>query len=317
VIRFELAPALAGLAFLSVCATARAEDIPVGQAPIVNVRVDYGQVNVAVWDRPIVSINSSGAITSQYVPNVLNLPSQITMWAQSAQTLRGPVALPAEPFVLPPIVGTHDGVTVHGDGNTTIMVPQGTALVVARVSGRGGIGISDYQGTLVATTRNGFVTVRNVGGTAYLQSLRGGIVASESSFDRVRARTGEGPVVFTDCQADQIDATSVFGAVLYDNGTLGQGPAQFSSDNDNIGIGIADLPTTEPAQVLNGTSTEMLGPAGPALTVTAPRGAAYVYSGSLAQHPELLSRWPRAQNLMRREPLGVPRRRFGLVRHSL
>lgn len=313
-VRFARAIALAGLALVALCATARADDIGVGPAPIVNVQLRSGDASVTVWNRPYVEIVSEGAVSWRNVAAPTRLPTEMNFWAQQIPTERGILTLPAELFELPPIVGVHDAVIARGFGNTTIAVPQDTALVVVRAAGIGAIDVSGYQGTLVAVARNGIVRVQNAGGTAYLQSLRGGIFVTDSSFDRVRARTAIGPVIFSNCQAAQVDETSIAGAVFFDNGTLGQGPVHFASEYGNVGIGIWGLSGATRRQQQGGAATATLA-SGAVVTASSTHANAFIYQGSLTQHPELISRWPRLQRfvppLMRPPPIlrTPPRRR--------
>lgn len=285
---------LAGLALVALRAPAHADDIAVGPAPIVNVQLQSGDASVSVWNHPYVEIVSQGVVTWRHVAAPPHLPTEMNFWAQQVLTERGTVTLPAELFELPPITGLHDAVVAKGFGNTQIFIPQNATLVVVRTEGNGSIDVSGYQGTLVAVARSGTVRGRNIGGTAYLQSLRGGIFVTDSSFDRVRARTAASPVIFSSCQAAQVDETSIAGAVIFDNGTLGQGPVHFASEFGNVGIGIAGLAPRWQQQ--GGAVTATLA-GGAVVTATSTHGSAFIYQGSLAQHPELLSRWPRLERL--------------------
>lgn len=311
------AAVLFALAVAAVGAQARADDIAAGAAPVVNVQLLYGHVAFVVWNRPVIRITTDGSVSWQRVPVMPSNVAQINMWAEQTQTLHGTVTLPQEAFVLPPISGTRDAIVARGYGETTIEMPQGTVLAVAHVLGQGGASVSGYQGIFVAAVHDGTIVVQNFTGTAFLQALRGRIVALDSTFDRVRARAGAGPVIFSRCSAGQIDATSVTGAVLYDNGTLGQGPVHFSSEYANVGVGIASLPGATAEQGVRGTATASLGTGGPVVTATSVHGMAFIYRGSIAAHPELLSRWPRLAPLVRiapfrmRPPLRQPRSRRG------
>jgi hypothetical protein len=307
-VRFTRVFALAGLALVALVALrapARADDVAVGPAPIVNVQLQSGDATVAVWSRPYVEISSQGVVTWRHVAAPPRLPTEMNFWEQQVPTDRGVLTLPAELFELPPITGLHDAVVARGFGNTTIFVPQDAALVVIRTVGNGAIDVSGYQGTLVAVARNGDVRARNVGGTAFLQSLRGGIFVNDSSFDRVRARTAAAPVIFSNCQAAQVDETSIAGPVIFDNGTLGQGPMHFASEYGNVGIGVSGFAGAPRWQQQGGAVTATLAGGG-VVTAASTHGSAFIYQGSLAQHPELLSRWPRLQRFVPPRPLRPP-----------
>jgi hypothetical protein len=301
-VRFARVIVLAGLALVALRAPAYAYDVAVGPAPIVSIQLEAGSASVTVWNRPYVEIVSQG-VTWRHVAAPSHLPTEMNFWAQQVPSERGPLTLPAELFELPPITGLHDAVVARGFGDTTVLIPQDTALVVVRTVGRGTIDVSGYQGTLVAVARNGVVRARNIGGTAYLQSLRGGIFVTDSTFERVRARTAAAPVIFSNCQAAQIDETSVAGAVIFDNGTLGQGPVHFASEFGNVGIGISGLSPRWQQQ--GGAVTATLA-GGTVVTATSTHGSAFMYQGSLTQHPELLNRWPRLQRFAPSLPFRPP-----------
>ncbi len=306
VLKYAAAAALFAIASVAAGGSVRADDIPTGPAPFVNVRLTSGHVALAVWNRPFVRITTEGSMSWRTVGVTLPAAAHMNMWAERTQTRRGPVGFSQETFVLPPIAGKHRAVLARGAGNVTVLVPQTASLVVVRIFGKGGIGVNGYQGTLIATTRNGTILVRDVTGTAFLQALRGRIAVVNSTFDRVRARTGAGPIIFSRCNAGQIDATSVIGPVLYDNGTLGQGPVHFASEYGSVGVGIANF-SAAPAQSVNGTATTSLGAGGAIVTATSMHGTAVIYHGSIATHPELLTRWPRLAPFLRRmAPLRRP-----------
>lgn len=309
---FARRPALTvlfALACAALCGPARADDIAAGPGPIVNVQLDNGHIAFVTWNRPFVRITTAGNVNWSRVPATPSSTLQVNMWADSTQTFFGTVTLPAEPFFLPPIPGVRDAIVARGYGDTTVFVPENAALLIGHVSGKGGISVTGYQGAAIAVAHDGAVVMQAFTGTAFLQALRGRISATDSTFDRVRARSGVGPIVFSRCAAGQIDASSVTGAVLYDDGTLGQGPVHFSSVYSNVGVGIASYPGTLPSEVVNGTATATLGARGPVVTASSTRGNAFIYNGSMQAHPDLLARWPRAGVLLetpaavRRPPL--------------
>jgi hypothetical protein len=280
-------------------ANARAADIPVGPSPILNAQLTSGSVTIRVWNRPQVRITTDGRIDWRYLTTaqIPHIPSEIDFWSQTATTPLGSVTLPLEAFLLPALPGNHDAVTLRGYGATTITMPAQTALIVTRIAGRGDITISDYRGTLVATTNAGAIEVQRVAGTAYLQVLRGRIFVADSTFDRVRARSGVGPVVFSSCSAGQIVETSALGAVIYDDGTLGQGPAHFGSEFGNVAVGISGAPAAMHHSP-GGNTTVTFGP-GSAVTASSAHGSVLTYSGALGAHRDLLGRWPRGAVLLR------------------
>ncbi|HEY9086512.1 MAG TPA: hypothetical protein VIN40_11355 [Candidatus Tyrphobacter sp.] len=296
------ARALGVLAFsLAVLPTkALAADIAVGPSVIVNAQLVSGSLTIRVWNLSQVRIVTDGRIgwrhlgAAQIQPRI---PTQIDFWAQTTPTPRGDITLPAESFTLPPLPGLHDAIVARGYGQTTITVPEGTALIVGRISSSGSVFVSDYRGTLVATTNAGTIDVQSFAGTAYLQALRGRIFVGDSTFDRVRARSGVGPVIFSSCRASQIDASAVVGAVIYDDGMLGQGPVHFAAEFGDIAVGVAGAPTAV-RHMTTGDTTVTFG-AGRIVTATSAHGSIFTYSGKLSEHPEFLARWPRGGVLLR------------------
>ncbi len=280
-----------------------------GPSPILDAQLVSGSLTIHVWNRSEVRITTDGQVTWQYLtaPQIRpRIPTQINFWAQTTATPRGTVMLPLENFVLPQFPGAHDALVARGYGQTTITVPPGTALIVARISSIGGVTVSDYRGTLIATTSSGAIDVLRFVGTAYLEALRGRIFVGDSSFDRVRARTGVGPVVFANCGASQIDATSVVGAVLYDNGAFGQGPAHFASEFGDVAVGVAGAAMEE--HYATGANATVTFGTGRVATASTLHGTVFTYSGTLAEHRDLLARWPRGGALLQaRGPLPVMR----------
>ncbi|MBV8197342.1 MAG: DUF4097 family beta strand repeat protein [Candidatus Eremiobacteraeota bacterium] len=246
------------------------------------------------------------------------------------QSEHGPVTLPAESFVLPELPGSaHDAIVARGGGHVTITIPRNTAMVLAQVRA-GHLSISGYHGIFVAHNRSGGITLDNVGGTGFVESLRGRVQATNSTFDRLRIRTATGNMLFQGCTSHQIQATSAYGSIVYDNGHFQPGLARFESEHGNVALGVrggaqigahsgsgqvissfhreADVrgnPTTKQATVGGG---------GPVVTATSRHGSVYLYSGSMNEHPHVRqqlsgnARLPiRYVGPPRRRPPGFPR----------
>ena len=64
------------------------------------------------------------------------------------------------------------------------------------------------------------------------------IEATNSSFDRLRVRTATGNMFFRGCSSQQIQATSNYGSIVYDNGDFQAGLARFESDHGNVALGV-------------------------------------------------------------------------------
>ena len=324
---------LLALFFTTPHGQARADDITMGPSPIVNVQLTGGSVTVRTWNRPQVRITTDGRVDWNYFTPLQTqprIPAQIDSFAQTMQTLRGSITLPAESFILPQLPGIHDAFVARGFGNTTIVLPQTTALVVARIAGQGSIKVSDYHGTLVADTRMGVINVERFAGTAYMQVLGGRIFVADSTFDRVRARLGVGPVVFEDCSAKEIDETSIVGAVVYDNGSFAEGPAHFASEYGNVAVGVgsrdvqlsghsggngsvfSDFGAGAAVNRPNapGDAIVTIGSGGPVVTASSAHGSVYMYRGMLSSHPQFLAQWPRAGVLLQARGAPLPPARF-------
>ncbi len=290
----------------SLAAQARAdEQIAVGDNPIVDVQLGTGNVTVQTWDRPDVQVSADGSVQVQHLdPNAVAryIPGQIPSGSHTVDTAYGPVSLSAEPFVLPRLTGAqHDGITARGNGNTTITVPRGTALVMAHVD-KGRVTLNDYRGVFWAQAHNGGIFLNRVSGSGYVESLKGRIVATDSNFDRLRARSATSNMVFNNCTSHQIEATSRYGSIVYNNGSFEPGLARFDSEHGNVALGVrggAQIGAhSENGRVMsnfsngtqvsgNGNTTQaQIQGGGPVVTATSRDGSVYLYNGSLNAHPQ-------------------------------
>ncbi len=71
----------------------------------------------------------------------------------------------------------------------------------------GHLTLQNYHGVFVAHARSAGVTLDNVSGTGFVESLRGRVVATDSTFDRLRVRTATGDMLFQGCTSHQIQAS--------------------------------------------------------------------------------------------------------------
>ena len=312
--------ALAGLLFASLCAagaidSARADTqtIATGVDPIVLTQIQgAGTVTVRTWDRPEVSIEADDTINVQHVAHIAahQLPP-ITFFAADVQTADGPLTLEPEPFVPPPFdPAGHDLVRLTGTGNVTMHVPATTPFLVTRVR-TGAISIDGFHGgTFVAQMGAGQIHLNNVGGTGAVQANAGPIVATNSNFDRLRIRTARGPMYFDNCSARQIEATSLLGTIVYDNGAFQPGLARFETERGSIALGVrggAQVAAHSESGVVD--SEGSIG-AGPAVTATSRSGNVVYYDGALRDHPKLAQRLqPRAVNRAEQLEKGGPPRK--------
>ncbi|MBV8067765.1 MAG: DUF4097 family beta strand repeat protein [Candidatus Eremiobacteraeota bacterium] len=304
--RGALVALAASLVSLVLAAPARAdEQFDVGPSPVLNVNVGRGQVTIQTWDRPQILISSAQPTDVRHLtPDQVDprIPKQMQMQSHRIQTEHGPVTLDAEPFVLPELSGSsHDAILAQGDGRMTIMVPRGTAMVIAHMRA-GHLTINDYRGVFVTHVRAAEISLNNVGGTGYVESLRGRVVATDSSFDRLRVRTATGDMLFQRCTSQQIQANSVYGSIVYDNGSFQPGLARFESEHGNVALGVRGnaqigahsgaghvVSSFDDAHVQGDPATKQatVGGGGPVVTATSKNGSVYLYSGSMDEHPHV------------------------------
>jgi len=307
--RGAIATLFAALCYLGYSAPARAdEQFDVGPTPIVNVHVSRGQVTIQTWDRPQVAISADNPPeVHQLAPSEVDpkIPKQLQFASDTIPTDRGSVTLPAESFVMPALPGSaHDAIVVpHGSGNMTITIPRGTAMVVAQVRA-GHLTLANYQGVFVAHARGAGVSLNHVSGTGFVESLRGRVSATDSSFDRLRVRTATGNMLFEGCTSHQIQATSAYGSIVYDNGSFEPGLARFESEHGNVALGVRGNAQIgahsesghvvssfhdDDAQIQGGPTTQQatVHGGGPVVTATSKNGSVYLYSGSINDHPHV------------------------------
>ena len=304
--RLGVAAAALGSVFLAVdCGRADAADpalYSVGPSPVLNVNINGGAVTIRTWERQAVQVESSGdPQVQQFAAAALsrNLPRELPVFSGTVDSPRGPLTLPEETFVLTPLASEpHDGIVVKGSGGaTTITIPPNTALVVVR-SGNALVNIDGYrQGTFFVRVQNGAVHIENSGGEGFVQLMRGPIVINDAAFTRLRARTAQGNMIFERVRAKQIEASSVAGSMIFDNGSFEPGLARFETQYGHVamGIGGGDVQIgahsnagrimtdfTRRANVVTRGSdgTASLGNNGPSVNVSA-GGGVFLYDGSL------------------------------------
>jgi hypothetical protein len=319
----------------SCIAGARAQVMESGPSPVLNLRVPGGSVIVRAWDLPEVSIDGPASLSLRTVPPAVverRLPRRVTLWAQRIMTPDGPTVLPAEDFVLPPLpAGDHPGFLVRSDdggGTTIISVPRETAVIIARIR-QGMLRLDGLRGTtFVAHVGRGRIVLHDVAGTGFVQVERGPILATGSIFARLRARTAAGNLVFERCDAQQIEASSVLGSVLYDDGRFEPGLARFTSQYGNVVLGVAhgngatiaaqgsedrlftSFAQGTPVERRDGDVRATVGGGGPVVTASSRFGQVLLYDGSLRDHPRLAQRVPLAARFLRmpaRRPLAPTR----------
>jgi hypothetical protein len=299
-----------------------AEQIGVGPNPWLDVQLQSGTLTVKTWDNPQVQVSTDGRVDVRHVDAANTdprIPRQYTAWSQTVATDHGDVRLPEESFVLPQLSGSsHDEVVARGQGNTTVMIPRGTALVTAHV-GNGQLNLNDYHGVFITHVGDGGISLNHVDGSGYVESLRGQVNASYSSFDRLRVRTATGNMLFRGCTSRQIEATSNYGSIVYDNGKFQPGLARFESEHGNVALGVRGgaqigaqsgsghivsnfRNNAATGQRAPNTAQETVRGGGPVVTAVSKNGSVYLYNGSVRNHPLVQSQL-RATQALPSEPV--------------
>ncbi len=225
-----------------------------------------------------------------------------------------------EDFPVPKLrPGLHDVVRIAEDtppvppgrplptDHLTVTIPETTGLVNIR-SGRGAVMLRDYHGTTIASAARGRVVFENVSGDAFVQPLGGHFYAVDSVFDRLRIRSNRADEVFDACRVKQIEATTLTGNIIFDNGVFEPGLARFESDRGSIALGVSGgaqlgahtddghvlsaLPAEPSPDALGRDDAEgaqLVGGGGPLVNASSVHGDLFLYNGSLAdRRPEAL-----------------------------
>jgi hypothetical protein len=313
------------LALMLAAAAGRASADPAalqtGTAPVVNILLRSGSVTIKTWNRDEVQVEAGPGVSAQHLdPRAVEgrIPRQIPAWSQAVQTVRGVATLAAETWIVPPLAPVpHDGVIVRGDGDATVTIPNGTALLLVHTVGKSGISLDGYRdGVFFLNTRAGAIGIHDVSGTGFLGTIRGAISATNSSFDRLRARNATGTISFVDCAAQQIEVTSFFGSIVYDNGSFAPGLARFESQNGDVALGISGNAQIGAHSESGSVATEFSGHAvvkgtggdtraavgsgGASVTASSGSGTILLYDGSLGDHANLARRAPRLRNVLQK-----------------
>ena len=292
------------------------QTFPVGASPVVRIQARSADLTIRTWNRSQVQISSAQAVQARtFGPLAVQraIPSgDIPIFSTTSQSPNGPVSLTSEDFPVDGIAGSpHDGVIIFGGdaGQTmTVTVPAGTALVIAGV-GAGAIHANDLHTALVALVHNGIVQVGNSSGEAFLEAARGGIVVRNSGFDRIRARSAVGSIFLQNCNVRQIEASTVYGHIAFDNGTFAPGLARFETQHGNIALGVASGGLQVGAHAgggrvigafnpgggsVNGTGSDaqaqINGGGGPLVTAITNQGSVVLYNGSMRAN-QRINQW--------------------------
>ncbi len=271
-------------------------------APVVRVNVRTGDVTIRTWDRQAVQIDADPSIVVERKP--FRAPASLgSLPIAASGRVDSDTFLPAESFVPGPVPpGPRDSILIRSDADTvagpvTVTIPNDAPLVFAIARG-GSLRVEGYRaGTLVAYTTSGRLTLSDSGGTVFAQSGRGAIVARDSNFDRIRARSLQGNITFERCVVHQIETTAVGGSIVFDGGSFEPGLAHFESTRGDVAVGSeagAEITAHSGtgraySSFLNhasvdereGASHVTIGGGGPVVTAGSESGNVYLYDGSL------------------------------------
>lgn len=297
-------------------------------APIVRVNLRAGDVTIRTWDRQSVEIAGEAALSIVH-RTMRQLPEAAPMLIPQARS-RAAILAP-ETFVISSIApGPHDAIVVKSTPETpagplVVTVPSDAALVFVFARG-GNLNVHDYRGgTFVGFTGRGRLAMQHVGGTIFAQTGRGALVIDDATTDRLRARTLFGNITFERCRSHQIEATSIDGSIVYDDGVFEPGLARFESTHGDVAIGTqsaAELGAHvagdgrvftqfERGARVNGTQGDtnaIVGGGGPVVTATTQTGNVYLFDGTLRTRERLGAAW--------QQPLATLQRASGFHRES-
>ncbi|HEX5275071.1 MAG TPA: hypothetical protein VFW34_07335 [Candidatus Rubrimentiphilum sp.] len=302
--------------------------LPAGDAPVVRVMMRSGTLTIRTWNRSDVQVASLQPVSARnFKPDAVAraLTGSIPIFATSVFDPAGQITLPQEEFALTPLSpGPHQGVFVQAlDADVVLTLPAGTALVLASVQ-RGGIDMQDYRGTFTLLLHNGPMRLRNVSGTGFAQVARGPLMIFDSQFDRLRARTAAGNIVFENCNSRQIQVSSVTGTIVYDGGAFQPGLARFETEDGSVALGIsrdaqvgAHSSVGRIYSIVGGSSVRagqtdaQIGNGRSVVTASSSHGAIFLYTGTLRSQQRLPAEWrPLAKFVQRRGPPRPPRGRI-------
>jgi hypothetical protein len=286
---------------------------------VVQVIGHAASIAIRTWSRDAVQIDwPDGAAFTTSKSTLATRPSFLipTVNVAEAQGQEGTVTttLLPEDFPVPRLLpGLHDVVRVlemrpplepsapAPPAELRLMIPESTGLVNVR-SDRGTVMLRDYHGTTIVADRRGRVTFNGVSGDAFVQPLNGNFYALDSTFDRLRIRSNRADQVFDGCRVKQIEATTLTGNIIFDNGVFDPGLARFDSDRGAIALGInggaqigahtldgrllTSVPAGPPAPLLgrdDSDSVEVVGNGGPLVSATSTHGDILLFEGSLTE----------------------------------
>lgn len=321
----------AGLGVLVLCVAAvlgpvraGSNAFDVGDQVVVNliVRGRGNEITIRTWDRGSVLVeyaDDNPPVVGHHVASfgtravVQQIPPQLYALHDREAMAGGVGALAPEEFPYAGFHGgSHDVVRIDAPENSRLIVtvPASTGILALRAGGSQ-TAVEGYRGANLFVMQNqGRVQLMNAATTAFVQVNNGVVYAADSTFERLRVRGVTAHDVFERCRSKQIEATSVFGSIVYDGGSFDPGLARFESQTGSIALGV-----TSAAQ-LNGRSGEghvytmfdrraganveqhgdgeavaTLGGGGPLVSAISARGNVYFYDGSLLSRRNVAGEW--------------------------
>jgi hypothetical protein len=322
-----------------------ASTLAIGNQAVVQVWARGGsEINIRTWDRPSVQIDTDDeevqvvrrtiAFGTGRNPLSVSIPVT-TIRVREANGGLGTATLPPEdfPYASDMRSGSHDvvRVTAGPDTHTTVTVPAGVSIVDVRILGAGNLSVTNYRGgTIFAMNGGGQTLFENVQAAAFVQALNGRFIATDSSFDRIRARGNTVSMLFERCRSKQIEVSTYSGPIVYDNGTFDPGLARFTSTSGPIAVGVASgaqvtarsqdgrvfalWERRPPVEQRGGNeATAVIAGGGALVNAITTRGNVFIYDGSLAARRAVPFEWRRIHAaLLNRVPNarpGIPARR--------
>jgi len=295
------------------------------------------EVTVRAWDRATMQLDTddeSVQVTRRPVAfGTLQNPLAVTIPLATIRVRNddgtfGFSTLPPEdfPYASDFSAGTHDSVRIvaAAGAHVTLMVPSTVAILDARVRGAGLLTIDGYRGgTLFVGSGGGQTMLSNIAtSAAFVQVMNGRLAVNDSSFERLRARGNNALFLFQHDRVRQVAATTVAGAIVFDDTTFVPGLARFESRTGAIAIGASSGAEIEARSVAGHvfglwdkrTPLEMRGDneatatvngGGPVVSAVSESGNIFLYDGSLATRREVPPEWRRLALAIRRADLGI------------
>ena len=301
-----------GLSLLPVAGAAQTTTYDVGDRALVSIEAKQADILVKTWDRPVVQVETEedfAILNGPFDNGLLDIP----VYPERLQFGETTINLAPESFPVTSVPRMSRGAVKIGtrqtSGSMTVTVPASTAFIIIRANG-GRVRMNDYRsGTFFIALRNGIIALSDVGGEGFLQLLRGHVSVTDSSFTRLRARTAAANMLFENCHARQIEASSVAGSIVYDNGSFEPGLARFDSLEGNVAVGVSgngqigartidghiytsfDRRNVPIEAHPNETAVTLGSATAPSINVSSARGNVFLYDGSMGSKSFLADEW--------------------------